>query len=385
MLNQIESDRLMQHVQMLVSFHTRHVNSPMDRTDRGIGAAKNYIMNEFKQIEAASRGNLTAFGHDFTLDWNGVTSRQTNVVAIISGTEVGGGTIIAGAHYDTRGNDINDATGYAPGANDNGTGVSALIELGRVLSQQQHRATIVLVAFSAEEVGRQGSIAFVNDYVRRNNIDLMTYINIDAIGSQVYANGTVSDDKLRVFSKGPNDTSLSRKVARMTNFIAFNYIPSMDIVVQDAIDREGRWGDHMSFEEAGYPAIRFIEMAENSAYMDTTDTADGIHPGYFKRSTQTILATILALADGPRPPQNISLRENGDGTRTLVWNDVPNSGGYVVALRQPDSLIYGRQFEVANTSVRWDGFRSENFAALAIAAKDSSGLMGPLSSEIIIR
>jgi leucyl aminopeptidase len=381
MVNEVEVDRLMSHVRTLSGFQTRHVNSPQNRPDYGIGAARDYIYGEFEQIQSQTQGSLVVFSHDFDLQFNGVNSRQTNIVAIISGTEEGAGTIVVGAHYDSRGDDDLNPTAFAPGANDNATGVAALIEMARIMAKRPHRATVVFVAFSAEEVGRKGSIAFVNDYVRRNNIDLQAYINVDAIGSQTYSDGTVNDRQIRVFSQGPNDDSNSRQVARMTNLIAFNYSSQMEIVVQDALDRPGRYGDHFSFEEAGYPSIRFIEMAENSTYLDTTDTIDGIHPNYFKRTTQTILTVLASMADGPQPPGNIALRNNNDGTRTLVWEASTDATSYVVALRRPNSMIY-QQFETSETSVRWDGFTSDNFVGIAVSAVDANGLMGPTSREI---
>jgi hypothetical protein len=381
LMDQMESDRLMAHVRTLQSFYTRHANSAQDRDDRGIGAAKRYIEGEMRAIANPSQGRMTVFGQDFILDFNGVRTNQTNIIAVIPGTELGAGTYVVGAHYDSRSNDDRDATSYAPGANDNGTGVAALIELSRILSQRQRRATIVLVAFAAEEVGRKGSIAFVENYIQANNIDLRAYINVDAIGSQTYANGTVVDDQIRVFSKGPNETSPSRLVARQAEMIVLNYVPQMEIVVQDSLDRQGRYGDHFSFEEKGYPAIRFIEMAENTSYLDATDTIDGVSPGYLRRSAQTLLVTLDVMADGLRPPANITLRENANGTQTLVWADVPGATGYMVALRSPNSMIY-QQFEVTQTSVTWDGF--SQYVALAVAAKNERGLMGRLSPEVFI-
>ncbi|MEO0562314.1 MAG: M20/M25/M40 family metallo-hydrolase [Chloroflexota bacterium] len=381
MVNRVESDRLMRHVRNLTGFYTRHVNSPQNRTDYGIGAARNYIYTEFEAIQAQTQGNLAVFQQEFSLEWNGVRTQQTNVVAIVGGTQIGAGTIIVGAHYDSRGDDDTDATAYAPGANDNGTGVAALLEMARIVADQPHRSTVVFVAFSAEEVGRKGSIAFVDGYVNPNIDNVLAYVNVDAIGSQTYSDGTVSDRQLRVFSQGPNETSVSRQVARMANLIAFNYVPEMEIVVQDALDRPGRYGDHFSFEEAGYPSVRFIEMAENSSYLDTTDTIEGINPNYFLRTTQTILAVVSSMANGPQPPRNISLRENGDGTRTLIWEDTPGATSYVVALRQPNSMIY-QQFETSASSVVWDGFTSTNFTGIAVAAVGNNGLMGPLSQEI---
>ena len=205
---------------------------------------------------------------------------------------------------------------------------------------------------------------------------------MDAIGSQSYANGAVNDYQMRVFSEGPNAGSLSRVYARYLNLVAFNFVPWMDIAVIDARDRNGRYGDHFSFDEAGYTAVRVMEMAENSTNLDTEDTIDGVSPGYLQRSTQTLLALITVLADGPPPPNNVTLRDNGDGTHTLVWASSPDAVNYVVALRPPNSLIYN-QFETSETSIRWDGFNQ--YASLIVCAKDQNGLMGPPSTEIIIQ
>ncbi len=381
---QIEADRLMLHVRALQNFRTRHVNSTQADPNQGVGAARNYLLTQFQGIADASNGNLYVLPHDFRADWAGVQSVQTNVVGILTGTEIGAGTIVIGAHYDSRGDDLEDARTYAPGADDNGSGVAALIELARVLSREQHRATIVFVAFAAEEVGRQGSQAFVNDYIRAQNIDVTAMINLDTIGNLRGADGTINDGQMRLFSGGPNEGSASRQLARSIEVISAEHNTGMDLMMQDALDRPGRYGDHFSFEEAGYPSVRFIEGLEDTRYADSTDTIDGVHPDYLKRATQTVLSVVKSLADGPRPPRNITLRDNGDGTRTLLWEPAPGATSYVVALRRPDGLIYYQRFPVSDTSVRWDGFVPQQYAGLAVASVDSTGLMGPLSNELLL-
>lgn len=386
LMNEVEADRLMIHVRAMVGVQTRHINSPQNRPGYGIGAARDYIQAQFEQVQAETQGNLYVFPHQFIVDWNGVRTQQTNIVAIVQGDTANAGVIIVGAHYDSRNDDLDDAVGAAYGANDNGSGIAALMELARILAKRPHRATLMFVAFSGEEEGRKGSTAFVQEYVQRNNLDVRLYINLDAVGSQIYADGRVDDRRMRVFSKGPNDSSRSRQMARLANLIAFNYVPEMEILVQDAYDRDGRYGDHFSFEEAGYPAIRLMEMAENSAYLDSSDvlTSTNPHPSYLQRSTQTMLVLINAMADSLTPPRNISLRDNGNGTRTLIWEPIPNATGYLVALRQPNSMIY-QQFETNDTSVTWDGFTPTNFTAVAVGAKNENGIVGMLSDEWVIR
>src|SRR5262249_28550492 len=146
--------------------------------DTGINAAYRYIHTQLEKIQSESSGNLQVFDQAFPLTWNGLDTVQNNIVGLITGTQIGGGIIVIGAHYDSITRDPNDASYYAPGADDNGSGVAALIELARILCKRQHRATIMLVAFSAEEVGRQGSRAFVQ-YLEKQNIPINAMFSLD--------------------------------------------------------------------------------------------------------------------------------------------------------------------------------------------------------------
>jgi acetylornithine deacetylase/succinyl-diaminopimelate desuccinylase-like protein len=193
LFNRVESDRLFLHIDTLMNFRTRHVNSPGGQADQGIGAAYNYIMSQFEQIRGDSGGKLYVFPHEFRLTWAGMETTQRNIVAVLQGTEIGGGTIVIGAHYDSVSLNPEDGLAYAPGADDNASGVAALIELARIMSTQPHKSSIVFVAFSAEEVGRQGSAAFVRDYIQAQNISLNAMISLDIIGSQTGPNGAVDD------------------------------------------------------------------------------------------------------------------------------------------------------------------------------------------------
>lgn len=380
-LDQVESDRLMTHIRTLQDFYTRHVNSIQASTDRGIGAAMAYITGQFDTYRQASDGNLYTFELPFeSVTPDGERHSQSNLVAVIQGTEVGAGTILVGAHYDSIGRPLNSIDVFAPGANDNGSGVAAVLELARIMSKARYKATIMFVLFSAEEVGRQGSKAFAS-WIREDQTDLIGMINVDTIGNVHDRNGRVNDRELRVFSAGPNESSVSRSLARMVNFIGFNFGVNLELVVQDAIDRENRYGDHFSFSELDYPAIRLINAYEEKVNGDPTDTIEYIEAGYLQEATRAILAVLTALADGPRPPLNIVLRA-GQGRYELVWEPVAGAVGYIIALRRPGGLFYERQIVHNETSLVWDGF--SDYSGIAIAAKDAQGLTGPLSKEIAL-
>jgi hypothetical protein len=384
--NCIATDRMMLHIDTLQGFGTRHVNSPYNLPSQGIGAASTYIMSQFEQVSIESQRRLTVFPHAFTVNFAGVESQATNIVAFLSGTEVNAGTVVLGAHYDSISIDFEDGTAFAPGANDNASGVAGLLELARCMSTRQYRMSVMFVAFSAEEIGRRGSIAFIQDYIKPRNINPEAMINMDMIGSQTGPGGAIDDRNIRLFSAGPNE-SPSRHLARTLELVAAKNSPNMRVVLQDAEDRAERYGDHMSFSEAGYPSVRFIESLEDpSRQHNDRDTIEDIQGGYMTRVVQTVLTATVALADGPRPPTNMALRDAETGMRTLVWETVPDAAGYVIAVRRPGAMSYS-YFEIPDprTSITWDGFVPEQFEAVAVAAVNAVGLMGPLSSEYPIR
>lgn len=386
LMNQVSPDRLMAHVQALQNFGTRHVNSTYTSPNSGIGAARTYIANQFKEIEAQSQGRLRLIPHSFPVEWQGVTSTAENIVGYLAGRETGAGVVVVGAHYDSISMDIADGNAYAPGANDNGSGVAAVIELARIMASmpQPPRSTVLFAAFSAEEIGRLGSKLFVRDYVQAYNLEVNAMINLDIIGSSTGPDGSVRDREIRVYSEGPNE-SRPRQLARALNLLTFNYMPDFSLVLLDGADREGRYSDHMSFSEAGYPAIRMIEPLEDIHRQHTArDTIEDVQPNYLARATQAVLVATTALADGPRAPRNVVIRDSGNGMRSLVWEPMPDAVSYVVALRYPGSLQYDQYFETADTNISSEIFTASRLAGIAISGRDANGLLGPLSNEYFI-
>jgi Zn-dependent M28 family amino/carboxypeptidase len=382
LVNQVQSDRLMTHVTTLANFQTRHVNSPSNRMDYGVGAAASYIEDQFQRIQQQNSANFRYAVQEFPLTYNGITSTQRNIMGILQGTEPGAGVIVIGAHYDSRTWDQTDATGYAPGAADNGSGVAAIIEMARILSSEPRRATIVFVLFAAEEVGAKGSEYFIDRYLQQNNIGDVVMINVDTIGSWNDPQGNINDQDIRLFSSPPA-ISPGRQLARSLQFIAFNHELDLKVIMQDAIDREGRFGDHNSFDDEGYPAVRFIEALEDTPNREGNDTVDKVEAAYLLKSTRTILGVLVALADGPPPPKNVTLRDGGNGTATAVWEPSPDAVRYVVGLRAPGSLIYNPYFTVSDNRVdSWDGWGA--YETFAIAAVDANGMIGRFSEEIVI-
>jgi Zn-dependent M28 family amino/carboxypeptidase len=101
----------------------------------------------------------------------------------------------------------------------------------------------------------------------------------------------------RIYSPGPAG-SPSRRLAEFMALHAPEGVPGFVLDVKDAPDRAGRYSDHISFSDAGYPAVRFIQPQEDPSNHSPDDTADHVNPDYVKRITQVVLAGLHALAWG---------------------------------------------------------------------------------------
>jgi Zn-dependent M28 family amino/carboxypeptidase len=157
----------------------------------------------------------------------------------------------------------------------------------------------MFVAFSAEEIGSSGSRHFIEEYIQPNGIDVRAMINLDIIGGSTEENSSVNNDAIRLYSAGPED-SPSRRLARAIELICHDNATPMAIMAQDSVDRPGRFGDHKQFSDAGYPSVRFIEVTEHTNHQHNgLDTVEYIQPAYLLHATQTILAAVIVLADGP--------------------------------------------------------------------------------------
>ncbi len=280
-LDRVSEERLMADVIALSAIPTRHVNSP------GIAVAADYIAARFAEAGAQVTNDA------FPLEFRGLVTEQRNTVAVIPGSDPSAGAILFGAHYDSRTRDIADWVSPAPGANDNATGVAVLLEVARQLATYKPKATIYLVAFAAEETGLQGSRHFVES---GRASDVQAMVAFDIVGN---SSGPSGSNALRVFSAGPDD-SPSRRLTRWLAGVGAEWTPQMPVLVQDALDRPGRYSDHVPFSEAGIPSMRLIEDGEHTDLQhNSLDTADRIDPAYLRRVTQLALAAAAELGENP--------------------------------------------------------------------------------------
>ncbi len=296
LVQQVDAARLMTTVERMVSLPNRHALA-FPAPDRGVHAARHMLIGEFLAIQQAYPGRpIDVYAHEFYFTYRGQDYTGANLVMVIHGTEPTVGAVLVGAHYDTVSRDMTSFDSIQPGADDNASGVAAVLEIARLAAPSPHRGTIICVLFGAEEHGRFGSKAFVENIIQQQGVDLRAVLNLDMIGSPYDGNGG-AHNRLRLYS-APPEGSPSRRLARLVEQVTLYYVPGLEVHVHRTLDRENRWGDHQSFSDAGYAAVRLTEPHDDISRMhNQRDTIEYLDPGYMRLVTQAALATVLHLAD----------------------------------------------------------------------------------------
>src|SRR5580765_7820604 len=178
MVNEVSAKNIEATIRKLVSFGTRNTLSSQDDPKRGIGAARDWIYGEFQRISNDCGGCLQVSKQSFVQPKaNRVPepTTLTNVIAVLKGTTDPDRVYVVSGHYDSMCNqDARDATCDAPGANDDGSGTAASIELARVMSKHKFDATIIFVTVPGEEQGLLGSGYLAKDAAaKKMNIEAM--------------------------------------------------------------------------------------------------------------------------------------------------------------------------------------------------------------------
>ena len=376
---EVSQQQLMAYVRQSESFGTRNSFSDTQSETFGIGAARRWIFNEFVRV---GNGRLTVEFQDFPMAYAGFSADQSNVVATLPGKGTSTGYVVIMAHYDNRPGDATDGLSRATGANDNGSGIALLIETARIMSSRDWNQTIVFLATSAEEQGAFGARYFAeNAFLDGKNI--IAALNYDAVGGRAGI-----PQHARVFAVDFL-TSAHGALGRYYEYVGGLYLPTFPVVIYDALDREGRWGDHREFVRAGFPAIRVIESVEDPDLVNSNrDTWDLIDYNYLQRIVQLNVAVLANLAGGPprpEPPLIAAMAE--PGAFLLTWPVTADAAGYAISFRPADSTYYPTfSFVRAGNAgnVALTGMDPNTTYAVSIAALNERGLVSGFSTELFI-
>ena len=407
MVQEVSAQNLENTVRKLVSFETRHSLSSTTDKKQGIGAARNWVESEFQKAAAASNSRLTVTQDKYVIKADGrrisADVEMANVMATLKSTDPTDNRVfIVSGHIDSRNTDVMDAKGKAPGANDDGSGVAAVVELARIMATRSFPATIIFVAVQGEEQGLYGA-KHLADRAKKENWNLVAMLNNDMIGNSLSDETNLRDNThVRIFSEGvpaleteemtalrkstggEND-SKSRQLARYLKEMSERYVPQLEVVLNYRTDRFLRGGDHTPFSQAGFTAVRICEMNENYRYQHQNvrtenniaygDFPEHIDYDYLRKNTALNLATLASLAIAPASPENVGVVTSNLTNQTELGWQAPATGkkpsGYYILMRETSMPMWQKKIYVTNTKALLPYSKDNYF--FAVQAVDAEG------------
>src|ERR1700678_4705424 len=356
-LHQILPERIRVNIEKLVSFGTRSTISAQDASaiasGRGVGAAREWIKSEFERYSKDCGGCLEVKTDTFTeppADRIPQPTEITNVYAVLRGTNAENAKriVLVTGHYDSRPSDTLDVKGDAPGANDDASGTAVSLECARVLSKLKFPATIIFLSVAGEEQGLNGSDHFAK-MAKEQSWDIEAVLNNDIVGGdkspdqdhsvvRVFSEGlpaaATEQEIRRIRGLGGENDSASRQLARYIADVGHAYDPGVKPMLVFRLDRYLRGGDHYSFNQQGFAAVRFTEFREDFHHQhQNVRTENGIEYGdlakfvdfdYVAHVARLNAATLASLASAPAPPANVHLlAKDLENDSTLTWENSP--------------------------------------------------------------
>jgi hypothetical protein len=405
-LKQISAEHIQANIEKLASFGTRATISPQDPASlgahHGIGAAREWIKSEFERYSRDCGGCLEVKTDGFLeqpADRIPKPTEITNVYAVLKGTDPQNTRrfVVVTGHYDSRNGDTFDATGAAPGANDDGSGTAVSLECARVLSKIKFPATIVFLTVAGEEQGLNGSHHFAQ-MAKTDGWGVEAVLNNDIVGGdrnpqqdtsvvRVFSEGVpaAADEKqLRLIrGLGGESDSTSRELARYIAEVSRTYETGIKPTLVFRLDRYLRGGDHYSFNQQGFAAVRFTEYREDYNHQhQNVRTENGIEYGdlpkfvnfdYVARVARLNAATLASLASAPPPPGQVRLlTKELENNSTLTWEPSPGASGYEVLWRATTASEWEQAKSFANVTLATLPYSKDN-VIFAVRAVDKEG------------
>ena len=362
----------------LASFGTRNTFSDTTSPARGIGAARRWIHSELEQYSRDCGGCLRVEFYEKVQQIRRAVGRDSvtrsanivDVVAWLPGRDTTHVVVMTG-HYDScvcsAGGSF-DSTSTAPGADDDGSGTSAIVELTRVFSKHFPKglaSTVIFAAVAAEEQGLIGARQLA-ERLHADGYKVVAGMTDDIVGNVVAEDGTADSTSFRFFAADP-DNSPSRELGRYVWGLDKLYLPQFEAVPVWRLDRIGRGGDHEPYLTLGDAGLRFTERIENynRQHLPTDDFAH-VNPGYIANIARINAATVASLASAPPMPAGARAARQGRATLdtsgaapqtnsggqawTLSWQPSEGAVSYEILLRRTTSPVWEQVIPIGNVT-----------------------------------
>lgn len=405
-LQEISSPRIQADIEKQVNFGTRSTLSAQDPASiaagHGIAAAREWIQSQFESYSKDCGGCLEVKTDSFTespADRIPQPTQITNVYAVMTGSdpESAQRIVLVTGHYDSRNSDNLNVKDDAPGANDDASGTAVSLECARVLSKLRFPATIIFLTVAGEEQGLNGSKHFAQ-MARQQGWNLEAVLNNDIVGGN---RGLGQDpDLVRVFSEGVSvaadekqlkqirglggeSDSVSRELARYIAETSAAYDPGVKPLLIFRLDRYLRAGDHLSFNQEGFAAVRFTEYREDyNRQHQNVRIENGVEYGdlpkfvdfdYVAKVARLNAATLASLASAPAPPSRVRLITTSlENDSTLTWQPSHGASAYEVVWRATSAPEWEHAQNVGNVTTATLKISKDN-VIFAVRAVDNGG------------
>lgn len=300
---QLVPDSLDATMRRLVAFETRFMGSDSNAAAAAwLGARLSALGYPVKFDTFMVNVDRTVHGQRFVLS----NLPQWNVLAVKRGVLYPDRHIILGAHYDSISLDLPPSQqDVAPGADDNASGVAALLEIARLVRDADLDVTVVFALWGAEELGLVGSAHYAAQ-ARARGDHILVKMQLDAIGTP----SAVFPQTFTIDTIGPylqQGEVLAQAAQDYTPLRAYNGVGGRVFISQ----RGCQCSDHQSFLDRGYPALGIFQYIQNPApHLNMSfDTLDRVDLSLVSDIGRATLAALLEFAGFPGRTPDF----NGDG------------------------------------------------------------------------
>lgn len=289
-------NRAYEHEKTLFDFDSKHISKP------GNKLAADYLLSAYK-----------SFGYDAQQQCfenrSALGGKTCNVIATLKGTENPELVYVVGSHFDS--------VPVGPGADDDTSGTTALLEAARMLAKHPQAATIIFASYTGEEAGLLGSREFVR-VAQTDKMNIVGVLNNDMIG---WANDNRMDNTIRYSNDGIRD--IQHAAASLFS----------RLITYDA--RWHRGTDATAFFEAYGDIVGGIgsyPVLGNPNYHQPTDLLETINHQQVVETAKATAATLMMLASSPSRLKDLKVEKYDGSTAELSWTASPEKSvrGYLV-------------------------------------------------------
>jgi hypothetical protein len=261
MFVQVNESRLRSYVQIIQEF------GPHPTGSLALDALSNYLYSE-----------LTAINIPVKYDpWHEKQKSGKNIVATLPGIHSATTTVLICAHYDSL--------AISPGAEDDSSGVAAILMIVDIMRHYSFNTTVNFVLFSGEEQGLLGSRSYAKNASATND-NIIGVLALDKIG---YAVTSEEGNSLRHHAN-----PASAWMVNISQSVAYRYPNEIELTVLSL--PEDPDSDHLSFVEQGYAGSDLVRNSTNPYYHTSEDIADHMNFSYLAKVCKLALGTIVSMA-----------------------------------------------------------------------------------------